>query len=259
MNGMMDQKIRKIGFLGCGKIGSALLAEVETTRLAQALFVQDPFMEAAQKNGIPVIRQADAAQYRQADLIIECATADALRQNIDAILANCDLFLFSVTAFSDEEFERNVRNLCSRHHTHVYIPHGAILGLDGIADGRGAWETVSIQTVKNPQSLGRHDTERTVLYQGSTRGACQLFPRNVNVHAAVALAGIGFDRTQSQVIADPAATTNTHIISLHGAGIDMQIQVSSFTRGGVTGKYTPLSACGSLRRILDKDRALQIV
>ena len=81
-------------------------------------------------------------------------------------------------------------------------------------------------------------------------GATELFPRNVNVHAAVALAGIGFDRTRSKITADPSVDTNTHIIHLAGDGIDFEIRVSSFSEGGVSGKYVPLSACGSLDRVL---------
>ena len=69
------------------------------------------------------------------------------------------------------------------------------------------------------------------------------------MHAAVALAGIGFDATKSKIVADPSVSTNAHVISVKGEGIDFTINVSSFTTGGVTGIYTPLSACGSLDRI----------
>ena len=75
----------------------------------------------------------------------------------------------------------------------------------------------------------------------------------------IALAGIGFERTHSTIIADPAVHTNTHVIHVKGQGIDMQLQVSSFSEGGVTGKYTPYSACGSLRRILDHAAPIQMV
>ena len=55
----------------------------------------------------------------------------------------------------------------------------------------------------------------------------------MNVHAAVALAGIGFDRTRSKITADPTVDTNTHVIHLVGDGIDFEIRVSSFSEGGV--------------------------
>ena len=253
----------KIGFLGCGKIGRALLKQVADGDLGQVCFVQDPFAEEgaihAAAPGVPVLRAADPALYAAADLVVETATAAALSDQLELILEHSDLLMFSVTAFSDQAFEIRARELCSRYGHCIFIPHGAILGLDGIFDGRALWTQVSIETTKNPASLGREDTRRTVVFEGPTRQACKCYPRNVNVHAAVALAGIGFDRTESKIISDPAVHTNTHVIRVKGAGIDMQLQVSSFSEGGVTGKYTPYSACGSLHRILGAGGCPQFV
>ena len=58
------------------------------------------------------------------------------------------------------------------------------------------------------------------------------------------------EMTHSKMVADPAVNTNSHIITVEGEGIRFEIHVSSFSTGGVTGLYTPLSACGSLDRIL---------
>lgn len=183
---------------------------------------------------------------------MECATADVLKADISAILAHCDLLLFSVTAFSDESFSRQAAELCCRYGRHIYLPHGAILGLDGLADARPLLHEVRITTTKSPRSLGLPDGERAVVYEGPTRGACHRFPRNVNVHATVALAGIGFDQTISRIIADPLVTTNSHLIEAVGEGIHFNIKVVSTAGEGVTGSYTPVSACGSLERVLEK-------
>ena len=85
----------------------------------------------------------------------------------------------------------------------IYIPHGAVLGYDGIFDGREVLEEVCITTTKKPANLGSSVTEKTVLFEGSTREACKKFPRNVNVHAGIAIAGLGFDKTRSRIVADP--------------------------------------------------------
>ena len=247
----------KIGFLGCGKIGKALLQKAKSMEETSVVFIQDLLYDGQEE--MPVIRTADESLYGQCDMIVECATADVLKAHIDRILKYSDLLMFSVTAFSDREFEEHVRALCRTYHRTVYIPHGAILGMDGIFDGNRIWEEVCIETVKNPASLGREDQERTVVFEGPTREGCKQYPRNVNVHAAVALAGIGFDRTHSRIVSDPAVDTNSHVISLKGEGVSMEIHVSSFTTGGVTGKYTPYSACGSLRRILEKKSELKFV
>lgn len=137
--------------------------------------------------------------------------------------------------------------------TRVFFPHGAIFGLDGIFDGRNLWEKVSVESVKNPGSLGRADTERTVVYKGCTRDACREYPRNVNVHAAVVLAGIGFGRTVSKIVSDPAANANAHTIRVQGDNIEVSVCISS-PASGVTSLYTPHSARGSLARALRAER-----
>lgn len=252
-----EQKIIRVGLLGFGKIGRALAEELMAAPNAELVFIQDPFAEDA---GLaPMVRQSEESWYEKADLILECATADVLKGEIETILSHCDLMMFSVTAFSDASFEQKALALCEQYGSHIYLPHGAILGLDGIFDGRSLIHSVTIETTKNPASLSRTDTERTVLYEGPTREACRLFPRNVNVHAAVALAGIGFERTVSRIVADPAVHTNTHIITVEGEGIRFRLDISSFASGGVTGAYTPVSARGSLRRLLGGSGAYSFV
>ncbi|MBO5112481.1 MAG: DUF108 domain-containing protein [Lachnospiraceae bacterium] len=238
--------MKKIGFLGCGKIGQALLKHVKEEGYGEIVFIEDPYVELS---GEPVIRKAEESAYEKAELIVECATADVLKEHIDIILKHADLLMFSVTAFSDAEFAQYADTLCRKYNRRIFLPHGAILGLDGIFDGRKVWKEVSIITTKSSKSLGREDKERTVVYEGPTREACRLYPRNVNVHAAIALAGIGFDKTHSKIISDPAVSTNAHTIQLKGDGINITMNIESFAAGAVTGAYTPHSACGSIDRI----------
>lgn len=242
--------MKKVGFLGCGKIGKALVRHIEEIGDTEVAFIQDPGFVNDLGLSCPVITEADEQLYESADLMIECATAGVLRANVEKILKHCDLMLFSVTAFSDESFEQMTNELTEKYGHRIYIPHGAILGIDGLFDGRKVWKEVSIVTTKSPKSLGREDTERTVVYEGPTRAVCSLYPRNVNVHACIALAGIGFDKTQSKIISDPAVSTNAHLIILKGDGMDITMDISSYAAGAVTGAYTPHSACGSLDRIL---------
>lgn len=236
-----------VGFLGMGKIGRALAAEV--TRLGhEVAFVYDPFLK--EPSELPQVTSLDDPRCAKASLVVECATADALKQGFDQIIAHSNLLVFSLTAFSDADFAAHAKAEAQRLGRHIYFPHGAILGLDGIWDGRELLTSVSIETTKSPASLGLSLTEKTVVFEGPTRAACAAFPRNVNVHAAVALAGIGFDKTQSRIVADPSVHTNTHRIQAEGEGIHIELLISSFTTGGVTGIYTPKSACGSLARAL---------
>lgn len=243
--------MKKIGFLGCGKIGHFLLDDIKKTGVAEIAFIQDPFYSFQDAGEYKILKEANAEVLLKTDLVVETATADVLKENFDKIIRYCDLMVFSVTAFADQGFYEHAVKAMEEYNKNIYLPHGAILGIDGIADGRKTITSVSVTTTKNPKSLNRNDTVRTVVYDGSARGACKAYPRNVNVHATCALAGIGFDRTHSTIISDPAVHTNSHHIIVAGEGVNFDITVSSFSEGGVTGKYTPYSAAGSLHRILD--------
>lgn len=249
---------KNIGFLGCGKIGGSMLESLKSFKDVSVSFVQ-ALDFSAKGRAFPVVTGQDEALLAKTDLVVESATADVLKANFDGIIKHCDVMTFSVTAFSDEAFECHAKELAEKYGRKIYLPHGAILGVDGIADGNSLLTDVSIVTTKSPKSLGRDDTERAVVCECSTREACALYPRNVNVHATVALAGIGFDRTRSVVISDPAVNTNTHVIDVKGDGIHFCLEISSFSTGGVTGKYTPYSACASLARVLGKGSLFRFV
>lgn len=247
---------KKVGFLGCGKIGGAMLHHLQEQGV-QVTFIQDIFCQG--ETDIPVISAQDTGLLEGTDLVVECATAQVLKENVEGILTHSDLMVFSVTAFADEDFSERVRGLMAETGHKVYLPHGAILGLDGLFDGRHLFDHVHTITTKNPPSLGRSDTEVTVVYEGNTRQVCQLYPRNVNVHAAIALATLGFDRCTSTIISDPSVSTNAHKIMVSSEGIHFELNISSFTTGGVTGKYTPFSACGSLDRVLELGEGFRFV
>ncbi len=251
--------MKRVGFLGCGKIGKSLAKHIMNLENAELSFIQDLAFENDIDATCPIITEPDETLYANTDLIIEGATASVLNAHLELILKHCDLMMFSVTAFSDKTFEEKASALRAQYHHNIYIPHGAILGIDGIYDAHAIWSEVHIVTTKSPKSLGRNDTERTVLYDGPTRDVCSLYPRNVNVHACIALAGVGFDQTHSTIIADPAVDTNAHIITIKGEGIDITMDISSYANGAVTGAYTPYSACGSLDRILGGASSLQFV
>ncbi|CAK7050813.1 MAG: L-aspartate dehydrogenase [Desulfovibrio sp.] len=265
MNELHKPKPR-IGFLGCGKIGSAMLEDMLARGMGDVAFVQaNTYRD--EKNRFPVVRAQDADLLAQTDMVVESATPDALKAAFDGIMAHCDLMVFSHTAFADRDFEDHARKTAARYGRRIYLPHGAILGLDGIADGRALITEVSVVTTKSPASLGLQEGEqngaqsdgRIVVYDGPTREACLRFPRNVNVHAAVALAGLGFDNTRSVIMADPQTTTNDHLITVKGNGVNFRIEVSSLATGGVTALYTPYSACACLAKVLEYDGGFRFI
>ena len=245
---------RQIALIGYGTIGKYLFQQLRKQEDVQITCVYEVNQETAKTvpEHLAVSTPAELEMLLgngKIDLVVETATSQAVQSLAPKILEHADMVVFSTTAFAKEDFESTILALCSKFSRKIYVPHGAILGLDGIRDGREMLESVTITTTKKPVNLGRTDTKRAVLYEGPTRGACQLFPRNVNVHASVAIAGLGFDKTISRIVADPDSEGNVHNIEITAAGVKFRIEICSTPLGLVTGAYTPVSAFNSVNKI----------
>ncbi|WP_137286336.1 aspartate dehydrogenase domain-containing protein [Halorussus salinisoli] len=249
-----------VALLGFGRIGRALYDYVESDPDFELGYV---FVR-SQKEGVPADKQVtDPSELtdRPVDLVVEAATHEVVADLGETVLESSDLMVLSGSAFVDEEVEERLVTTAEANDTDVYLPHAALLGIDGLVDARDALDTVSIRATKAPShldfgyadSLDPDDVDgRTVLYEGPVRGLCELFPRNFNSHAAVALASLGLDDTESKLVADPSADSADHVIAASGDGFDLEIVRRSAIEG-VTGDYTLVSIWGSVRRVLDAD------
>jgi aspartate dehydrogenase len=147
----------------------------------------------------------------------------------------------------------------------IIVPTGALLGLDAVrAAAEGNVESVTLVTRKPPrglvgapylQALGIDVlaiTEPTRIFTGSAREGAKGFPANVNVAAALALAGIGPDRTTLEIWADPTVTRNTHTVTVEAdtARLTMTIENVPSEENPRTGKITPLSLLACLRGLV---------
>jgi aspartate dehydrogenase len=144
----------------------------------------------------------------------------------------------------------------------IIVPTGALLGLDAVrAASEGNVESVTIQTRKPPRGLAGAPYltqagidldaihEPTRIFHGNAYDAAKGFPANVNVAAALALAGIGPERTMVEIWADPTVTRNTHTIRVEAesARLTMTIENVPSEENPRTGKITPLSILACLR------------
>jgi len=252
-----------VALLGFGRIGRALYDYIES----------DPDFELgyafvrSRKDGLPSEKQVtDPSELgeRPVDLVVEAATHEVLSDLGETVLEASDLLVLSGSAFVDETVERRLLGVADAHGTEVYLPHAALLGIDGLLDARDALDSVSIRATKAPSHLDFEYADdldpsdvdgRTVLYEGPVRGLCERFPRNFNSHAAVALASLGLDETESTLVADPSADDARHVITASGEGFDLEIVRESAIEG-VTGDYTLVSIWGSIRRALDADEGM---
>ena len=144
------------------------------------------------------------------------------------------------------------------------MPTGALLGLDAVAAAaEGAITSVRMITRKPPNGLlgaphldasGINLTELTEpkrVFSGTAREAARRFSANVNVAAALALAGIGPDRTEVEIWADPTVTRNIHRIEVEAdaARLTMQVENVPSAENPRTGRLTALSVIAALKKL----------
>ncbi|HIG16355.1 MAG TPA: DUF108 domain-containing protein [Candidatus Handelsmanbacteria bacterium] len=249
----------RIGLIGYGYIGQYIYEQV-TTRPELGLDIGFVYNRSRDKLcALPdeqVLKQlADFASY-SVDLIVELAHPDITREQGCNFLQSTDYMPLSLTAFADAELEAALLATSAAAGTRIFVPHGAVVGLEALEEGRERWQTVTIVMKKPvrsfdfsaaPQFDPESMTAETVLYDGPTRELCPLFPRNVNSHAAVALAGIGFDRTRSVLVADPALDRSIIELDAEGDGVEVKIWRANPMQG-VSGVMTLLSTLASIGR-----------
>jgi aspartate dehydrogenase len=215
---------------------------------------------AAMGSTAPVLTPAELAE--ACDIIVECApTAAFLEIAEPAMRAGRQMVTVSAAALLDH---MEILDVARRHNGRIIMATGALLGLDAVrAAAKGEIFSVTMITRKPSRSLVGAPhlkklgidvmalKEATLLFDGSAREGARGFPANVNVAAALALAGIGPDRTKLQIWADPKLERNTHTIRVEAdsASFEMTIQnVPSPEKPG-TGKITALSMIAALESL----------
>ncbi|HEU5323242.1 MAG TPA: aspartate dehydrogenase [Methylomirabilota bacterium] len=145
----------------------------------------------------------------------------------------------------------------------ILVPSGAIAGLDGVKGARvGAVTSVTMETRKPPAGLAGAPwvvqrgidlgalTAETLIFEGPATEACRAFPANVNVLAALSLAGIGPERTRSRIYAVPGQARNAHRITVEGEFGRLSIEVENVpSENPRTGKLSSLSTIALLREL----------
>jgi aspartate dehydrogenase len=200
--------------------------------------------------------------WEDADIIVECAPAAVLRELAESALAHGrTLMVLSCGALLDNF---DLVDLARRHAGRILVPTGALLGLDAVAAAaEGGIATAQMVTRKPPGGLlgapylEAHAidlnglTQPKRVFAGTAREAARGFPANVNVAAALALAGIGPDRTTVEIWADPTITRNIHRIEVEAAAarLSMQIENVPSDDNPRTGRLTALSVIAALKKL----------
>jgi aspartate dehydrogenase len=263
--------LKRVGLLGCGAIGTEIAHAIDSGKISAKLtHIYDFSKENSKKlvdslTAKPVITEnVGLLAASPVDMIIEAASQDAVRDDILTILQNRkDVMIMSVGALLDESILDIVLDGCEHFNKKVYLPSGAIVGLDGIRAVQDELDSVTLVTTKHPKALKGakffesyeidpdNITSPTVLYQGSAQEAVRLFPANINVAALLSLAGLGSQKTQVKIVADPKTDKNTHEIQAEGKFGKFAIKVENVPSPSnpKTSRLATLAAIECLKKI----------
>lgn len=229
----------KVALIGCGAIGTVLARAIDGGRAGEArlgwVYDLKPKKSEALVGKLrskPKIAKDVSEIYadKTVDLVIEAASQLAVEQySLDVICSGKDLMVMSVGAFADERLLKDVTAAAKRNGRRIYIPSGAVLGIDGVKSAElGKIQEVILTTRKPPAALAYSEYLKEhriklkglkrprVVFSGPARKAVKAFPKSVNVAATLSLAGIGLDRTKVRIIADPKLRRNVHEIRVRG-------------------------------------------
>jgi aspartate dehydrogenase len=256
----------RVAVAGLGTIGRELVrrlaAGIEGLTLACAAARDETRARAwLDREGIACPLVALAALPDRADLAVECAPAAVLEDICRPMLeAGRDVMVLSVGALLSRP---HLIELARAHGGRILVPSGGLLGLDAVAAAaEGAIHSVRMVTRKPPRGLAGAPylvarnisveglTEPTRVFSGTAREAAAGFPANVNVVAALALAGIGPDRTLIDIWADPTVERNCHTIEVEADAARFTLAIENVpSENPKTGRIVALSVIADLRKL----------
>jgi len=190
---------------------------------------------------------------QKSELVVEAASGKAsLVVAKKAISAKTNVMAMSVGGLLNHP---GLFQMAERKGCRIYLPSGAICGLDGVKAARiGRIESATLTTRKPPKGLGLKSLKKDkVIFKGTAMKAVKLFPKNINVSAALSLAGIGPKKTRVKIIASPKIKRNIHEIELIGdfGRIYTKCENVPSRQNPKTSMLAALSAIATLRGIVE--------
>jgi aspartate dehydrogenase len=236
----------RVGLIGFGAIGRSIVDRWHSLpfppfQLAGACVRPDQIEQA--RDALPettlICDDIEQLLNLRLDCIIEAAGHAVVKTHGARILrGGCSIYLLSVGSLAETTLRGSLVIAAREGNSHILIPAGALAGFDGLltlacdnlrsvkytsTKPCRAWQgTVAAET----HELDRL-TERTVIFQGNAGEAARLFPKNANLAAAVALAGIGFERTRVELVADPNAGANVGTVEAVSHSTTLTLSVAS--------------------------------
>jgi aspartate dehydrogenase len=260
----------RVGLIGLGAIGAAICDVWDerlcgTAELCAVLVRPDRAIRAAARLRSKCRVVTDLAAFLAEDMtfVVEAAGHAALSEyGEQVLLAGCELLMMSVGALADDRLRERLERAAELGHGRLLIPAGALAGFDGLMSLRAAglasvtyysakppcaWAGTAAEECCNLEALEGH----RVFFSGTAREAAAAFPRNANLAAAVALAGLGFDRTNVELAADPSLKLNASRIvaetETESERLDVTLYSAAFEENPKTSRITAMSAISALQ------------
>lgn len=256
----------RIAVVGLGAIGirvvEALDRGIDGLALT-AVSVQNPEKHRSRLAGLtrpPAVLPIEAL-VDVADIVIECAPSRLVRSIVAPfVAAGKTAIVLSAGALLDHD---DLIELAKQNGGQIVVPTGALIGLDAVtAAAVGTIHSVRMITRKPPGGLAGAPyivankisieglAEPLKIFDGSAREAARGFPANVNVAAALSMAGIGPDRTTIEIWADPTVTRNMHRIEVDSDSARFSMSIENIpSENPKTGRITALSVIACLRKL----------
>ncbi|RSN72877.1 aspartate dehydrogenase [Candidatus Methanodesulfokora washburnensis] len=261
----------RVAIIGCGAIGSVLVEAIcrgyVKTELVALMDICPERCENLTKSfcsefpNISVCRNLGCMLNAKPQLVVEAASQQAVREYVPRLLQHgVSVVVLSVGALLDEHTLKAVKDASRVSGAKVYIPTGAIAGIDAVkALANAGVKRVVLRTYKNvkafdPETLRRlgfgEVRERAKIFEGRGDIAVKLFPANVNVVAALALASGLIPWVE--VYADPRLEKNIHEIAVEGVASTISIRVENIPhpRNPRTSYLAALSAIQLLKQLV---------
>jgi aspartate dehydrogenase len=220
----------RLAIIGLGAIGHEVMAAAGRGDLGPRISLCAVLVRRPRQDGGDARITADPERFLAArpELVLECAGHTAVRDHgARCLRAGADLVLTSIGALVDDRLRADLETAAAAGGRRLILASAGIGALDILsAAAVGGLERVAITVRKDPSAWWGTEAERVcdlatlrepaVVYEGPVREGAARYPQNVNIAAAVALAGLGLDRTILTIVADPTITT--HVVEIEAQG-----------------------------------------
>ncbi len=263
----MARETLKIGLAGLGAVGLTVARRIEAGipgLVLAAISVRDK--EKAHRSlpqagfGIPMLPAEALAEI--CDVVVECLPPALFRTVAVSAVERGRIFMPLSVGQLLENWDLVAR--AKETGARILVPTGALIGLDAVrAAAEGTIHSVTMITRKPPGGLegAPYLAQRAIsvknlqqplkVFDGTAREGARGFPENVNVAAALSLAGIGPDRTRLEIWADPALSRNTHRIEVDADTASFSMAIENVpSENPKTGRIVTLSTVAALRGLV---------